>query len=169
MEALAAHLLRAFPDMIARSGNAEGSDQAWSRGVNSVDPSRLQLVLPVPGYRRDSHHAANDVLALQDAPAAERFAARELTREHYVSGHRTGAAAFDRLADYRKHYLDRDALKVLGPSDYRGRRQQATAALFHLDPAKKDGGGTGHTARLCEALGVPWFLSDDWLDWPAGV
>jgi hypothetical protein len=35
MEELAARLMETFPSLIARSGNAEGSDQAWARGVNN--------------------------------------------------------------------------------------------------------------------------------------
>ncbi len=59
-------------------------------------------------------------------------------------------------------------MKVLGVPDYRGLRHRATAALFYLDPPKPGGGGTGHTLRLCEVRGVPFFLADDWLTWPAG-
>jgi hypothetical protein len=66
----------------------------------------------------------------------------------------------------KQTYLDRDALKVLGTSDYSGRRMKATAAFFYLNTARKNGGGTGHTLRLCEAEKVPYFLSADWLAWP---
>ena len=31
MEQLAARLMRTFPHLVARSGNADGSDQAWAR------------------------------------------------------------------------------------------------------------------------------------------
>ena len=91
MEALADRLMRTFPKVIARSGNAEGSDQAWARGVNAVDPKRLQLVLPVPNYRSAAIETGNDVMALQDAPPQDYQTARSLTREHYAYGARHGA------------------------------------------------------------------------------
>ena len=121
--------------------------------------------LPVAGYKRAAMADGNQTLALQEAPAEYVTAARELTREHYTSGRRRGAAAYDGMPDYKQNYLVRDALKVLGVPDYRGRQQKATAALFYLNPKKPGGGGTGHTLRLCEAKRVPYFLSDDWSVW----
>jgi hypothetical protein len=165
MERLAAHLIRAFPGLIARTGNAVGSDQAWARGVNSVDPKRLQLVLPVPNYRATAISSANEVAVLQEVPAEDYHAARTLTREHYAYGPDKGPTVYDALPPFKRTYLDRDALKVLGYPDYSGKRRKATAALFYLNPAKKNGGGTGHTLRLCEAERVPYFLSEDWVEW----
>lgn len=166
MEALAARLMRTFPKLIARSGNAEGSDQAWARGVNAVDPKRLQLVLPVRNYKSAAIERGNDVMALQEAPPSDYRTARSLTREHYAYGARRGAEVYDRLPPFKQTYLDRDALKVLGTSDYSGRRMKATAALFYINPARKHGGGTAHTLRLCEAEKVPYFLGEDWMTWP---
>ena len=165
MEHLAAALMRAFPSLIARTGNAEGSDQAWARGVNRMDPKRLQLVLPVPHYKEASIAAANEVAVLQEVPPEDYGAAKALTREHYQYGSSKGPAAYDPLPPFKKTYLDRDALKVLGHTNYLGKRQKATTALFYLDPNKRNGGGTGHTLRLCEAERVPYFLSADWLSW----
>ena len=165
MEALSARLMRTFSKLIARSGNAEGSDQAWARGVNAVDPKRLQLVLPVPNYKGAVIDSDNEVMTLQEAPPEDFYSARTLTRANYVYGDRRGAEAYDGLPPFKQTYLDRDALKVLGTTDYRGGRMKATAALFYINPAKKNGGGTGHTLRLCEAEKVAYFLSDDWMTW----
>lgn len=165
MEQLASAWMRRFPDLIARSGNAEGSDQAWARGVNAVDPRRLQLILPVPNYRADAIQATNESVALREVAPHDFYSAKALTREHYAYGSRTGPVVYDALPDFKRRYLDRDALKVLGCTDYSGKRMKATAALFHINPAKRNGGGTGHTLRLCEAERVPYFLSKDWLSW----
>ncbi len=166
MEQLATHLARTFPTLVARSGNASGSDQAWARGVNAVAPIRLQLVLPIPNYKSDAIETGNQVMALQEAPKQDYHTAKNLTRENYVYGARRGAEVYDRLPPFKQTYLDRDALKVLGTSDYFGRRRKATAALFYVNPSKSNGGGTGHTLRLCEAEKVPYFLAEDWLLWP---
>lgn len=165
MEQLAAHLMNQFPALTARSGNAEGSDEAWARGVNRIAPDRLQLVLPVPNYRARSIAPDNETVALREVAPGDYGAARTLCREHYEYGSRRGAEAFDSMPPFKKNYLERDALKVLGYASYSGKRPKATAALFYLDPAKKNGGGTGHTVRLCEAERVPYFLVDDWLQW----
>lgn len=149
MEQLAARLMRTFPHLVARSGNADGSDQAWARGVNSVDPKRLDLVLPVPNYKGKRIETGNQALSLAEAPPYDAQAAKALTREHYVSGSNMGGTAYDGLPAYKKTYLDRDALKVLGWGDYRNKRCKAMAALFYLNPNKKHGGGTD----------VSWFQS----------
>jgi hypothetical protein len=48
--ALATHtarmLMEQFPNLRFRSGNAEGTDQAFSEGVAQVAPWRLQVVAP---------------------------------------------------------------------------------------------------------------------------
>lgn len=165
MEELAASLMKTFPSLIARSGNAEGSDQAWARGVNRVAPERLQLVLPVPHYKTQAIAPGNEVATLREVPPEEYGPARTLCREHYEFGARKGPDVFDPLPPFKKTYLERDALKVLGYTDYSGKRRKATAALFYINPNKPNGGGTGHTRRLCEAEGVPYFLAEDWLEW----
>jgi len=163
---LAAELMRRFPRLVARSGNATGSDQAWARGVNSVDPRRLQLVLPVPNYRRTAIDSCNDAIALREVAPDDFAEAGRLSEQNYRSGpDQDPTARYATMPEYKRAYLERDALKVLGYGDYRGRRQKATAALLHLNPKKANGGGTGHTLRLCTALKVPVFLSDDWLTW----
>jgi hypothetical protein len=50
--ALARRLAIAYPHAIFRSGNATGSDEAFAEGIRSVDPARLELVLPVSGHRK---------------------------------------------------------------------------------------------------------------------
>src|SRR3989338_5427230 len=72
MERLAVQLMRTFPHLIARSGNADGSDQAWARGVNSVDPKRLHLILPAPNYKAKAIHPDNDALKIGRASCRER-------------------------------------------------------------------------------------------------
>lgn len=59
----------------------------------------------------------------------------------------------------------RDALKVLGYEDYRGRCHKAIAGLFYVNPGRPNGGGAGQTIRVCEAEGVPVFLHEDWMTW----
>lgn len=165
MEDLAEHLMRSFPKLVARTGNATGSDQAWARGINRVDPKRLELLLPRPSFQKGAIAGGNTVHALGDLKEEDRHAGRLVTRAQYEYRGRRGAAAFDGMPETHKPYLIRDALKVLGYEDYRGRCHKAIAGLFYVNPGRPNGGGTGQTIRVCEAEGVPVFLHEDWMTW----
>jgi hypothetical protein len=39
------------------------------------------------------------------------------------------------------------------------------AALFWIDPAQPDAGGTGHTIRACRLAGIPVIFQNDWVTW----
>lgn len=45
-----------------RSGNATGADQAFARGVNRVDPSRLELHLPWNTYNKEAIVPGNIII-----------------------------------------------------------------------------------------------------------
>src|SRR5262245_8288126 len=49
-------LAAGFPRAVFRSGNAEGSDQAFSEGVAAVDQSRLKVVAPYATHRRKQRY-----------------------------------------------------------------------------------------------------------------
>ena len=44
----------------------------------------------------------------------------------------------------------------------------ATAALFYVDPADPEAGGTGHTIRVCGRQAVPVAFQEKWAPWTAG-
>jgi len=56
-EKIAAQLANDFPALRFRSGNATGSDEAFSNGVNSVDARRLQIVAPYATHRKTARLA----------------------------------------------------------------------------------------------------------------
>ena len=51
LQAVGSWLAEAYPRALFRSGNAEGSDTAFTEGVTAVDPARMQYVLPNPSIR----------------------------------------------------------------------------------------------------------------------
>ena len=59
-------------------------------------------------------------------------------------------------------YLLRDTLKVLG---HGGRLAPPGTGFFYVNPEDAMAGGTGHTIRVCQQLGVPVILHKDWLEW----
>ena len=160
---LGAFLAAEFPNAVFRSGNADGSDTLFARGVESVDPSRMQVVTPTAGHRKKNIHPQSYTVPLSEVSAVH---------EESLAYHTNAATpANQRIIDKRNEvpqlkakarYLLRDTLKVLGDED--NDLAPATAALFYTkaDPMS---GGTGHTIRVCQQQGVPFFLQADWASW----
>lgn len=161
LTALGAFLAKEFPNAVFRSGNADGSDTLFARGVESVDPKRMQVVTPTAGHRKNNLHPENYVVPLANVSAAHEESLAYHTNE--------ATPANRRIIDKRNEvpqlkakarYLLRDTLKVLGDPD--NGLAPAAAAIFYTkdDPMS---GGTGHTIRVCHQHSVPVFLHRDWL------
>lgn len=158
-------LAEELPHAIFRSGNAEGSDDAFAQGVAEVDPRRLQLVLPTPGMGRARRPAGAVCHALDELPLGEKepliqactAASPENRRlfELYLRS-LSGTPAYSKSL-----YLVRDGLKVLG-SPALG-LAPASVAIFFVDESNQSSGGTGHTIRLCQQRSVPVLTQRDWL------
>lgn len=163
LTALGAVLAKEFPNAVFRSGNADGSDTLFARGVESVDPKRMQVVTPTAGHRKKNLHPENYVVPL---------ASVSTVHEESLAYHTNEATpANRRIIDKRNEvpqlkakarYLLRDTLKVLGDPD--NGLAPAAAAIFYTkdDPMS---GGTGHTIRVSHQHSVPVFLQNDWLNW----
>ena len=158
----AAKLARRYPHAIFRTGNASGSDELFAEGVASVDPSRLQYVLPYAGHRKSKRNPVCYAIALSDLSGVH---------EDDVAWHTKQATpANERVIDKRNEvpqlkskarYLMRDTLKVLGSPE--NELVPATLGIFYVNPASPEGGGTGHTIRVCRQHNVPVFTQDDWI------
>ena len=160
---LSAMLATRFPRLRFRSGNASGSDEAFSSGVLAVAPERLQIIGPYTTHRAKHRHP----LASYDSPESLDPAALESIKDTSIAaspvkrtlinchlrGGRTGAQAA---------YLIRDTMKVTGLP---GRLDPPVAALFWIDPDDPEAGGTGHTVRVCRNAGVPTVFQDHWTTW----
>lgn len=161
---LAASLASRFPSLRFRSGNAEGSDEAFSRGIAAVDPRRLQIVAPYASHRRSVR--CED--AMYDSPAS-------LSSIHEDEiAYKTSAASPKNkgLISKRKQkgplaakaaYLIRDTMKVTGHSEA---FPKPICALFYVSMDDPYAGGTGHTIRVCQQEGVPFAFQDSWATWP---
>lgn len=160
---VAAFLAGRFPDLKFRSGNANGADEAFTAGVLEVSPERLQVVTPYASHRKKQRHP----LALYDSP--ESLSPAELAdikaqsiaatpgNKGLVNCYQRGGKLGSQAA-----CLIRDTMKVAGIS---GRLAPPTAALFCIDPANPEAGGTGHTIRACRNAGVPVVFQDGWGSW----
>ena len=161
VEAFAAQLARRFPDVIFRSGNAPGSDQAFARGVAAVDVSRLEIVVPYARHRWNERPPGARILSLDDIEDDEELgrltlAASPIYKNLFASRAINASAA-------KVKYLLRDTLKITGTRD--NNFAPATAGLFWVNPFKPKTGGTAHTIRVCQQAGLPLWTQDKWENW----
>jgi hypothetical protein len=156
-------LARGFPRLRFRSGNADGSDDAFSQGVAEVDASRLQIVAPYENHKKGSRYPD----ASYDSPAS----LTPLGENEVAYITKTASPHNKSLIDKRGHkgpigakaaYLMRDTMKVIGHSEEFPR---PILALFYVDPSDPLAGGTGHTIRVCQMENVPYVTQDSWMNW----
>lgn len=161
--AFAARLSREFPHLRFRSGNAEGSDEAFSAGVADARADRLQVVAPYATHRRKLRYA--DAVYTSPETVSKIHEARIVDATVAATPRNAGIiykrAKSPRFAAKAK-YLLRDTMKVLGHSDD---FPPPVCGLFYVDPADPDAGGTGHTIRVCRQHGIPVVFQDSWMAW----
>lgn len=160
---LAATLAQSFPDLRFRSGNAEGTDAAFSKGVAAVDASRLQVVAPYASHRRKSRYtdarydSPDSLSTVKENEIAYKTSAASPKNKGLISK-RSGEG---RLAA-KAAYLIRDTMKVTGHSEDFPR---PFCALFYVNLEDPSAGGTGHTIRVCQQEDVPCAFQDSWVAW----
>lgn len=113
------------------SGNAIGSDQAYARGANRVNPTKVILYLPWSTYEDQAIVEGNQVLE-SPKPEWEELAARHHPR-------------YPLLGQGAQKMMVRNA----------GIVRNADAVIAYLNRRKIGGGGTGHGARIASALEIP--------------
>jgi hypothetical protein len=160
---LASMLAECFPNLRFRSGNAAGSDESFSSGVIAVAPERLEIIAPYATHRKRERHPLvhyespesldlDALEAIQTLTITATPANRGLIK-CYGRGGRTGAQAA---------CLIRDTLKVTGIPQ---KLAPPIAALFWIDPADPEAGGTGHTIRVCRNARIPTVFQNEWKTW----
>ena len=165
-ESLARKLASRFPELRFRSGNATGTDEAFTSGVASIDPARLQVVAPYASHRKQYRYAD----AIYDSPKSL------MQADEDAIAYKTGTASpnAERLIANRSRkgplgakaaYLIRDTMKVTGHSET---FPKPICALFYVDPEDPLAGGTGHTIRVCRQEAVPFAFQDSWARWLTG-
>jgi hypothetical protein len=152
-----------FPRLRFRSGNASGSDEAFSQAIAAVDPTRLQIVLPYATHRKSAripgvHYATLAELTpeQEDELVRKTTAATPCNQTLIESRHRNKALAA------KAAYLLRDTLKTLGHS---AAFPKPIFALFLVDPSDPMRGGTGHTIRACRHASIPHAFQNAWRFW----
>ncbi len=154
-----------FPLAIFRTGNAKGSDEAFAKGVQAVDPARLQYVLPYAGHRKRGGESASYRIALTELPRVAEDRAAYQTAQSSPQ-YRSMMDKRDSVPSLKSKagYLIRDTLKVTGAEE--AKLAPATVGIFYVNQYDPMKGGTGHTIRVCLGQGVPVAYQTEWMTWP---
>ncbi|GAB1405791.1 hypothetical protein MASR1M74_29730 [Lentimicrobium sp.] len=146
-----------------RSGNASGADALFSAGVASLDASRLEVIKPYASHR-NAAMVAGENYSMEEIDLAQEAEVIYYTREN-----KSMAGLVDKYLSQgpnpvtiRAAYVLRDTIKVSGT---RSGIPPATVALFYDDLQHPLSGGTGHTIKTCQRLGVPFCNQLQWFNW----
>ncbi|WP_269522398.1 hypothetical protein [Coraliomargarita parva] len=162
-QTLARSLTVRFPRLRFRSGNATGADEAFSAGVASVDPGRLQVIAPYASHRKkyriaEARYDSPETLsAVDEEAAAYKTSAASPKIKGLVAKRKNKGPLAAKAA-----YLIRDTMKATGHSES---FPKPICALFYVDKTDPMAGGTGHTIRVCQQEGVPVAFQDAWATW----
>ena len=145
-----------------RSGNAMGTDELFAKGVSSVDPSRMHVVIPDSEHRKKARKGLK-AYSLDDMPILNEDKIIYETRKnkktaHLVDGYLEGVRG---KTSHIIAPIFRNSVMVLGQGDL----TPATVGVFYLDLADPDAGGTGFTKNLCHLEDVPVIDQRTWFEW----
>jgi len=168
-------LAKRYPEAVFRSGNAEGTDTVFAGAVISIDPKRIEYVLPSPRMGHDRIYPESKSLSLEELPkVAEELLSKDTIdatpgSERLVFSY-LGLIKNGRLAAKAK-YLLRDTLKVRGAPELN--LAPAAAGIFYVNSANQPAdffdkslkGGTWHTIRVCARQNVPVATQHTWRKW----
>lgn len=160
-------LAERYPQVVFRSGNAPGTDEAFSLGVAAVDPKRLEVVAPYARHRITWTPPGANRFSLEGLPVAAESRMVDETAEASPDLKRLGTLYQEQgrrtPAGSKGAYILRDTLKVLGSPEMG--LDPATAGLFYVNPDTPLSGGTGHTIRVCLLHRVPAVYQERWMRW----
>jgi hypothetical protein len=156
---LATHL----PNATFRSGNADGSDYYFSKGVSEVNPNQLEVMTPYT-HHRNKYNLAGTIHSLDDVNLVN-----EPEVVYYSKNHKPTQSLVDKYLDGKKDqyaikaaYILRDTIKVLGTN---AGIPPITVALFYEDLENPMQGGTGHTQRVCQENNITFINQSTYFEW----
>lgn len=114
------------------SGNATGSDQAFVRGANEINPSKVVLCIPWAGFEQKAIHKDNIVVLPQIATGEE----LELAERAHPN--------WKNLFGAIKKLMIRNAMII------------NRSCFVIANPNQNGQGGTWHAIRVANILGIPW-------------
>ena len=154
-------LRQSLSQCVFRSGNAIGSDAAFTTGVMEIASTRIEIIVPYSTHRlKEIPHNAK-VLSLSELDSYELSEIKKISckanpdRAQLVKLYSPVSKS---TLSIKASYLLRDVLKLTGlPSS---NFKPTFVAIFHTKPQTVTG-GTFHTMKVCKYLGIPQFHSKD--------
>lgn len=140
--------LMAEKGWILRSGNADGSDLAFQKGVYSVDPQLTEIFLPREGFNSYHNHAGAKYKLLhhEDIEACKPFLEKaNMSKE------------VERMSAWNKAFHYRNVCQVTGKEKYCG--FDLSNFVVYCAP-EEDGvvsGGTRTAVYVARSLAIPTF------------
>ncbi len=153
-----------LPKARFRTGNAKGADEAFAMGIQMVDPSRLEYILPYPSHRKQKISECSTQVAVTEVSAETESIAVETTMDASPE-YSSMLQNRDKVPKLKikSQYILRDTIKVTGALDIS--LLPATVGIFYINTQDPMKGGTGHTMRVCRKLKVPVITQDEWMRW----
>jgi hypothetical protein len=160
-------LVRLLPNAIFRSGNAPGTDAAFSEGVQNIDASRMEHLVPYPGHRKRNALQPVKTVAFDEVPEDEKQEIIQRTIQASPD-YRGLVNLYIKNRGWSRHtakllYLLRDTLKVIGSRSLK--LAPATCGIFYVSESEPLSGGTGHTIRVCQQNRLTVIDQSVWRDW----
>ncbi|HOM87643.1 MAG TPA: hypothetical protein PLR54_05225 [Spirochaetota bacterium] len=156
-------LAKDFPRLIFRTGNASGTDEAFSLGVKNVDPTRLQIVIPYNSHKKNKRIIGAIYVSPESlSDVAEKEIINQTIKD--TPKYKSLIENMNKNASLtaKAKYLIRDTMKVC---KYTELFDSPVAALFYVDLSNIESGGTGHTIRVCKNMNIPVIFQDSWENW----
>lgn len=156
-------LAKDFPRLIFRTGNASGTDEAFSLGVKNVDPTRLQIVIPYNSHKKNKRIIGAIYVSPESlSDVAEKEIINQTIKD--TPKYKSLIENMNKNASLtaKAKYLIRDTMKVY---KYTELFDSPVAALFYVDLSNIESGGTGHTIRVCKNMNIPVIFQDSWENW----
>jgi hypothetical protein len=148
--------------IIFRTGNADGADLYFGMGVASIDPSRLQTILPYKGHRKkqnqSNYQISLDEIDLLNEPELIYYSKKNKKTEKIIDKYLNGE---ENKYVIKAAYIIRDTLMVLGNKNVKA----TSFAFFYDDLLQPRLGGTGHTINICEQNSIPHCNQLIWQEW----
>lgn len=148
--------------MIFRSGNADGADYYFSKGVAEVDYESLEVIIPYLNHRKKTNIANKtydlDNIDLEEEKDVIEQSMKNKKMKNLISKYVSGVRNRNTI---KAAYIIRDTVKVIGTSII----PKVSFAIFYDDLDKPKTGGTGHTMLVCEQNNIPVINQKIWFEW----
>lgn len=148
---------------VFRSGNADGADTLFLKGVSMIDSSKIEIIKPYKEHTLKINKfgkviSLDDITLTQEHEIAKQTILfnkkHKKTFEQYFSGIRNRYT-------WKVAYLLRDTVKVIGIDEL----PPATFGIFYDDLNNPNDGGTGFTMDICRYNNVPFIDQKVWFSW----